>query len=153
MVGDYVCGHYFQGLESSENTRFLERLRGDARIGRNPFLVSDAMEASYVAVHLWAKAVALAGTADNLASIRQALCTIEFAGPGGPVRLDPSALNTRKHARVGRVKSDRTIEQVWSSPDAIIPVAYPGTRSSAQWELLLEELRGRWKGHWSSPSS
>ena len=48
MVGDYVCGHYFQGLKSAANDRFLERLRGDAKIDRNPFLVSDAMEASYV---------------------------------------------------------------------------------------------------------
>ena len=152
MVGDYVCGHYFQGLESAANARFLERLRGDAKIERNPFLVSDAMEASYVAVHLWAKAVAVAGTADDLGAVRRALGTIEFDGPGGVVRVDPSGLNTRKFCRVGRVKADRSIEQVWASSEAIAPIAYPGTRSSAQWGALLEEYRTRWNGHWSNPA-
>jgi urea transport system substrate-binding protein len=153
MIGDYVCGHYFQSLESAANGRFLERLRGDDRIERNPFLVSDAMEASYVAVHLWAKAVATAGTADDLSAVRRSLGKVEFVGPGGIVRVDPSGLNTRKHARVGRVTGDRNIEQVWASPEAIAPVAYPGTRSSAEWEALLEEYRTRWNGHWSNPGT
>ena len=153
MVGDYVCGHYFQTLKSAANDRFLERLRGDAKIEHNPFLVSDAMEASYVAVHLWAKAVALAGTADNSGAIRQALGTIEFLGPGGPVRVDPSAQETRKHSRVGQISADRSIEQVWSSPEPIPPIAYPGTRSADQWEALVEGYRTRWKGHWSNPAA
>jgi urea transport system substrate-binding protein len=108
------------------------------------------MEASYVGVHLWANAVAQAGTPDDLAAVRRALGTIEFDGPGGLVRVDPSGQNTKKHARVGRVKSDRSIEQVWSS-EAIAPIAYPGTRSSQEWETLLEEFRKRWNGHWSNP--
>jgi urea transport system substrate-binding protein len=153
MTGDYVCGHYFQGLESPANDRFIERLRGDARVAHNPFLVSDSMEASYVAVHLWAKAVARARTADDLHAVRRALGAIEFDGPGGLVRVDASDLNTKKHVRVGLVKSDRSIEQVWSSPEAIAPIAYPGTRSSRQWQALLEEYRTRWKGHWSNPTT
>jgi urea transport system substrate-binding protein len=111
------------------------------------------MEASYVAVHLWANAVAKAGTADDLVALRLALGNIEFAGPGGPVRVDPAAQNTRKHARVGRVKSDRSIELVWSSPDAIAPIAYVGTRSSAEWDTLIEGFRKRWRGHWSNPAA
>jgi urea transport system substrate-binding protein len=151
MVGDYVCGHYFQSAESDANTRFLGRLKASARLEKNPFLVSDAMEASYVAVHLWAKAVAAAGTPDDSKAVVRALGTIEFEGPGGLVWVDPSALNTRKHARVGRIESDRTIAEVWSSP-AITPIAYPGSRSSAEWEKLLEEYRTRWNGHWSNPA-
>src|SRR5262249_18056956 len=116
MVGDYVCGHYFQVVESDSNTRFLERLRASAKFQRNPFLVSDAMEASYVAVHLWAKAVAAARTPDDLKALTRALGTIEFEGPGGLVWLDPTALNTHKHARVGRIGPDRTIAEVSSSP-------------------------------------
>ena len=99
MVGDYVCGHYFQSVQSPENDRFLARLRGNAKIEQKPFLVSDAMEASYVAVHLWAQAVAQAGTADDLVALRRVLGNIEFVGPGGPVRVDPAAQNTRKRAR------------------------------------------------------
>jgi urea transport system substrate-binding protein len=152
MVGDYVCSHYFQTLRSPANDRFLERLRGDAKIEHNPFLVSDAMESSYVAVHLWAKAVALAGTPDDRESIRRALGSIEFVGPGGLVRVDPSTLDTRKHTRVGKISADRGIDLVWSSPNAIPPIAYPGSRSSAQWEALIEGFRSRWKGHWSNPN-
>ena len=72
MVGDFVCGHYLQTVRSDANDRFLERLRGDAKLDRDPFLVSDTMEASYVGVHLWAKAVTLAGTADDLPAVRGA---------------------------------------------------------------------------------
>ena len=69
------------------------------------------------------------------------------------VRVDPSAQNTRKHARVGRVRADRSIELVWSSPEPIVPIAYPGTRSSQEWEALLDGYRKRWNGHWSNPGT
>jgi urea transport system substrate-binding protein len=151
MVGDYVCGHYFQGVDSPANSRFIERLRGSAKFAQNPFLVSDAMEASYVAVHLWAQAVAATKTLDDLKAIRQALGKIEFEGPGGLVWVDPSELTTRKHARVGRIEANRSIAEVWSSP-AIAPIAFPGTRSSAEWEALLEKYRTLWNGHWSNPA-
>jgi hypothetical protein len=54
---------------------------------------------------------------------------------------------------VGRVKTDRSIEQVWSSPEPIAPIAYLGTRSSAQWDTMIEGFRKRWNGHWSNPAS
>ena len=49
-----------------------------------------------------------------------------------------------------RVRSDDTIEEVWSSPEPIIPVAYAHTRSTAAWEAVAEDLHRRWKGHWSN---
>ena len=82
MVGDYVGGHYFQGVESAANNQFLKRLRGDAKIDRKSFLVSDAMESSYVAIHLWAKAVSLAGTADDLEAVRRASGESNSRAPG-----------------------------------------------------------------------
>ena len=91
------------------------------------------------------------GTPDDLKAIRRALGKIEFEGPGGLVWVDPSELSTKKHARVGQVEPNRTISEVWTSP-AIAPIAYPGTRSSAQWEALLEKYRALWNGHWSNPA-
>jgi urea transport system substrate-binding protein len=150
MVGDYVCGHYLQSLKSPANDRFLERLQGDTNTDRDPVLVSDATEASYVGVHLWAKAVALAGNADNLDAVKDALGKTSFEGPSGIVRLDPQALNTSRHVRVGRVRLDHTIDQIWSSVEPLSPISCPPTRSEAQWETLIQGLRARWKGHWSN---
>jgi urea transport system substrate-binding protein len=152
MIGDYVCGHYFQGLESPENNRFLALLGGEKELGPG-HPVSDAMEAAYMGVHLWATAVARAGTLDDLGAIRRALVALKLAGPGGPVELDPVVQCDAKYCRVGRVDRDRTIKVVWSSPTLLKPVAYPATRTPGQWEELVRGLHDRWGGHWSNRGS
>src|SRR5262249_18705862 len=64
MAGDYAAWNYFQSLSTPENREFVKRFQ--ARYGADR-VVSDPMEAAYVAVHLWAQAVEAAGTADSAA--------------------------------------------------------------------------------------
>jgi urea transport system substrate-binding protein len=153
MVGDYVCGYYLDCRIPSANDRVADQMRGDDETDGSLSVISDATASSYVAVHLWAKAVGLAGSADDLGALSGTLGKVDFAGPCGLVRVESAGLSTRKHARVCSVRSDHTIEEVWSSPEAISPIAYPNTRSSAQWDAFAEELRMSWNGHWSNQGS
>jgi urea transport system substrate-binding protein len=149
MVGDYVCGHYFQCLDSSENRRFLERLGRDPKYGAIP-VVSDAMVATYMGVKLWAQAVKLAGTYSNIAALRTALVSLKLPGPGGPVQLDPVVLCDAKYARVARVDKERRIVIDWSSPRPVQPVAYPTTRTPDAWDEWIGRRHVEWGGHWSN---
>jgi hypothetical protein len=50
---------------------------------------------------------------------------LEFAGPGGPVRLDPKTQHTTKFFRLGRIRSDRQFDIVHASPAPLDPDPYP----------------------------
>jgi urea transport system substrate-binding protein len=149
MAGDYLCGHYYQSLDTRENARFLARLAGDPRIGDSP-VVSDAMVAAYMGVRLWAAAVARAGTYEDLGAVKRSMVASRLAGPGGPVQIDPNVLCDAKYSRVAQVGQDREITILWSSPSPVKPIAYPATRSRAQWDSLIEGFHARWGGYWSS---
>ncbi len=54
MVGDYAAWTYFQSIDIAENHEFVRAFR--QRYGQQRVL-TDPMEAAYVGVKLWAKAV------------------------------------------------------------------------------------------------
>jgi urea transport system substrate-binding protein len=107
------------------------------------------MVAAYMGVQLWAAAVTRAGTFEDLAAVRRALAALTLPGPGGAVKIDPATQCDAKFARIARVGADRSISIVWSSPLPYKPIAYPATRSRADWDALVATLHRRWGGHWS----
>ena len=50
---------------------------------------------------------------------------LEFAGPGGTVRLDPKTQHTTKSCRIGRIRGDRQFDIVHESDGPIDPDPYP----------------------------
>ena len=71
------------------------------------------------------QAVEKAGSFETEA-VRQAFRSgLEFAGPGGTVRLDPKTQHTAKYCRIGRIRLDRQFDIVWESPEPIHPDPYP----------------------------
>jgi urea transport system substrate-binding protein len=148
MAGDYLCGHYYQSLATRANQRFLTRLAADPRFGPD-VVVSDAMVAAYMGVHLWASAVGRARTFEDLPAIKHAMAALALPGPSGTVRIDPQAQCDAKYARVARVGDDRSINILWSSPTPEKPIVYPATRSRARWNALIDSLHAGWGGHWS----
>jgi urea transport system substrate-binding protein len=149
MAGDYLCGHYYQSLPTPENQRFLEQISESPRLGGN-LVVSDAMVAAYMGVHLWSAAVARAGTFEDFGAVRRAVVALSLPGPGGTVRLDPQSQCDAKFARVAQVGANREIAILWSSPAPVKPIAYPATRTRDQWDELILSLHDRWHGRWSS---
>ena len=148
MAGDYLCGHYYQCLETRENKRFLARTAQDPRLSNTP-VVSDGMVAAYMGVRLWASAVTRAGTFEDVAAVRRAIDTLTLPGPGGPVKIDPAVQCDAKYARVAQVGDEGEITIRWSSEAPVKPIAYPPTRTRAEWEKLIQALHARWGGHWS----
>ena len=144
FVGDYAAWNYFQSLDTDENRRFVEALR--LRAGR-PTTASDPMEAAYLGVHLWARAVEEAGAIAST-SVIQMLADQSFAAPGGVVYIDPATNHTWKTVRIGRIRSDGQFDIVWDSRRPVRPTPFPAYRSRAEWETFLNTLFNRWGGRW-----
>jgi len=124
---DHVEGHYgvscyFQSLATPANREWVTGFQEEFGHDR---VTDDPMEPDWCLVHLWKQAVEKAGSFATEA-VRQAFRdNLEFAGPGGPVRLDPKTQHTTKFCRIGRIRPDRQFDMVWESPDPIAPDPYP----------------------------
>jgi urea transport system substrate-binding protein len=144
VVGDYAAWTYFQSIDSPENRQFVERMR--RRLGPTA-AVSDPMEAAYISVHLWARAVQEVGSTDS-AAVLAAIGDQSFPAPQGVVYVDAISHNTWKTARIGRIRADGQFDIVWESGRPVRPTPYPAYRSRAEWDDFLAALFTRWGGHW-----
>jgi urea transport system substrate-binding protein len=147
VVGQYAAGNYFQSLDLPENKAFLRRVR--ARYGPDR-IVTDPMQTAYTLVHLWARAVRSAGR-DDVAAVRAALRGQRFDSPQGPVTIDPATLHTIQVSRVGRINEQGRFEEVFLSPQPVVPEPFPASRSRQQWQDLLEQCYRAWGGRWEQP--
>jgi urea transport system substrate-binding protein len=149
VVGQYAAGNYFQSLGLPENRAFLRRVR--ARWGPER-VVSDPMQTAYVLVHLWAQAVRAAGS-DDVRAVRAAIKGQHFDAPQGPVTIDPATLHTVEVSRVGRIDAEGHFQEVFLSPQPVVPEPFPASRSRQAWEAFLEDLHRRWGGRWKNPGT
>lgn len=147
LAGDYATRNYFQSIDSTENHRFVaafQRRYGPDRV------TSDVLEAAYIGTRLWAQAVSEAGS-DDVRAVRQAIGRQSYAAPEGMVYVDPDNRHIWKSVRVGRVRADGQIEEVWSSGKPVRPVPYPVTRTRPEWSRFLEAHYSRWEQQWANP--
>jgi urea transport system substrate-binding protein len=147
VQGDFAAWNYFQSIDLPENKNFLDRFHARFDPDR---VVSDPMEAAYIAVHLWAMAVQAAGS-DDVNAIRQAIHNQSFDAPEGKVTIDPQTHHLSKFIRIGQITGNGHFEIVYCSDGPISPVPYPPTRSKADWDALLTDLHLLWGGHWANP--
>jgi urea transport system substrate-binding protein len=145
-IGDYGAWNYFQSIERPENKAFVSRFR--SRYGSRR-VVADPMEASYVGVHLWARAVEAADD-ESARAVRQSLQSQSFDAPEGLVRIDPENQYAWKTMRLGKVVAGGQFEVMWSSERPLRPEPFASSRSPASWTELLSDLFRRWDGHWSA---
>jgi urea transport system substrate-binding protein len=147
VQGDYAAWNYFQNIDLPANQEFARGFR--ERFGAERIL-SDPMEAAYIAVHLWAQALQSAGRADASA-IREAIGHQSLNAPEGKVSIDPATHHLSKFVRIGRVKENGRFEIVYCSDGPITPIPYPATRSRADWDTVLADLHLLWGGQWANP--
>jgi urea ABC transporter urea binding protein len=117
IIGHLVVWNYFQTVDTSENQKFVKAYK--TRYGQNR-VTDDPIEAAYLGVYLWKQAVEKAGSIE-VAKVRQAAKNIEFAAPSGKVKIDAETQHTWKTVRIGKVRSDGQIEEVWNSGEPIQP--------------------------------
>jgi urea transport system substrate-binding protein len=122
VKGHYAVSCYFQSLDTQANHAWVNGFRREFGHDR---VTGDPMEPDWCLVHLWKQAVEKAGSFETEA-VRQAFREgLEFAGPGGPMRLDPKTQHTTKFFRIGRIRGDRQFDIVHTSPAPIDPEPYP----------------------------
>jgi urea ABC transporter urea binding protein len=150
--GDYAAWNYFQSIDRPENHAFIKRFR--TRYGPQR-VTTDPMEASYIAVNLWAQA-AEAVDANDTGAMRQAVCQQRFEAPEGVVRVDSDTQHIWKTVRVGQIGVDNQFEIVWSSERPVRPEPFPTSRPREAWKAFLVERYRSWGGRWTpapSPAS
>jgi urea transport system substrate-binding protein len=142
----YSVASYFQSLSNPVNRDFIKRLK--ARYPTRP--ANDPMATAFSGVHLWAQAVAEAGST-NADTIRRALRRQEFDGPEGMIRIDPTTQYAVRATMVGQAAGNREFEVVFVSPKPVVPEPFPGPRTRAQWEQFLQGLYKQWGDRWEGP--
>ena len=120
MLGHLVAWNYFQTTDTPANTKFVAAYKakfGDDRV------TDDPIEAGYFGVYLWAAAVEKAGSTE-VGAVKAAAGGIQFDAPGGVVTVNGDNQHVSKTVRVGKVRADGQIDEVWNSGAPVEPDPY-----------------------------
>lgn len=125
LIGEAAAGHlsssvYFSTIASPENSRFTASW--DARFGHLGRACADA-EATYIAVHLLGRAVALASET-GFSAVREAARGLRFAAPQGEVAIDPKNLHCAMRPRIGRSTGQGTFDLLYEQNGPVSPDPY-----------------------------
>jgi urea transport system substrate-binding protein len=145
-VGDYAAWTYFQSVVTPENEAFVRKFQ--EKYPQRP--VTDPMEAAYVGVKLWARAVEEVKSLEPK-QIRRAMLNQRLKGPGGEVRIDADTQHCYKTPRIGQIQADGQFKIVWAAPQPVAPEPYPATRTAAEWRAMIHDLYTGWGNRWAAP--
>lgn len=125
---DHCDGHiasatYFGSLDAAENRDFVARFH--ARFGSDK-PVSMWSEGAYFQVHLFAKALAQAGTLHTQKLVEAALGQ-SFEAPEGRVSIEPENHHAWLTPRIGIMRPDGVFEIVWQAKAPVRPDPYLAT--------------------------
>jgi len=145
IAGDYAAWSYFDSLDTPESkdfvARFQQRYPGRA--------ITDAMEAAYSSVLLWAAAVEDSKSFDPK-TVRRTMLTIRPMTPSGELRIDPDNNHAYKTPRIGQIQPDGQCLIVWSADKPLAPNPFPESRTSVEWKAFLNDLYNGWNKNWSA---
>ncbi|MFO0912997.1 MAG: transporter substrate-binding protein [Pirellulales bacterium] len=144
--GDYAAWTYFQSIDTPENRDFVARFQAKYPL-RN---VTDPMEAAYVGVRLWAAAVEAAGSFEP-DKMRRSLLNLRMVAPSGSTRVDPDTQHLYKTPRIGQMRGTKQFQIVWTAPAPLEPEPFPRSRTVAEWNAFLTDLRRGWGDRWTAP--
>jgi len=117
VVGQLVAWNYYQTTPGAKNEAFVKAYK--AKYGADR-VTDDPIEAGYVGVKLWAKAVEKAGST-NPEKVKAASKGLTFDAPEGKVTIDGENQHIFKTARIGKLQPDGLIKQVGGSDAPIKP--------------------------------
>jgi urea transport system substrate-binding protein len=118
LKGHFTTWNYFQTLQSPENFAFVTAYKDTYGQDR---VTSAPLQNAYAAVYLWK---ALVETAESTAvdDVRAAANEeLELIAPDGPVRIDSETQHLYNSARIGIIREDGLIDEVWHSETALAP--------------------------------
>ena len=129
LKGHYAAWNYFMTVDNPANKKFVEAFK--AKYGAER-VTNDPMEAGYIAVNIWAQAVAKAGKADDLEAVRAAALGQEFDAPEGKVKMENSH-HLSKYVRIGEVTADGQFKIVSATDKTVEPLP---------WNQFVTETKG-----------
>jgi urea transport system substrate-binding protein len=125
MAGQLVAWNYYQTTNTPENSKFVEAYKKKFGADR---VTSDPAEAAYIGVKIWAAAANKAGSTD-VAKVREATKGLEFQAPEGLVKVNADNQHISKTVRIGKIRADGLIDEVWSTGKPVEPDPYLETYS------------------------
>jgi len=120
VVGQLVAWNYYETTNTPENTKFVAAYK--AKYGADR-VTDDPIEAGYFGVYLWKLAVEKAGSTD-VDAVRKAAKGISFAAPEGKVTIDGDTQHTYKTVRIGKIRADGLIDEIWATGGPVKPDPY-----------------------------
>jgi len=117
IAGQYVAWNYYQTTPGAKNEAFVKAYK--AKYGADR-VTDDPIEAGYVGVNLWAKAVEKAGST-NVEKVKAASKGLTFDAPEGLVTVDGDNQHIYKTARIGKLQPNGLINEVGGSGKPIKP--------------------------------
>ncbi len=117
IAGHLVVWNYFQTVDTPENRKFVKAYK--EKYGQDR-VTDDPIEAAYLSVYLWKQAVEKAGSTE-VVKVRKAAKNIEFTAPSGQVKIDAKTQHTWKTVRIGKVRLDGQIDEIWNSGKPVSP--------------------------------
>lgn len=122
LKGHMVSWNYYQTTDTDKNEAFVRAYKGEYGEDR---VTSDPAEAAYDAVYLWAAACEKAESFE----VDDILKTIEAGGisfdaPEGTVEIEGSNHHLSKPVRIGQIKEDGLIYEVYATDRAVTPDPY-----------------------------
>ena len=122
LKGHMVSWNYYETTDTPENKAFVEAYK--AKFGESR-VTSDPAEAAYDAVYLWKAACEKAGSFD-VDAVKEAIAggDISFNAPEGTVTINGTNQHLTKPVRIGEIRDDGLIYEVYSTPTAVDPDPY-----------------------------
>ena len=128
LAGNYVAWTYFETIDSNKNHKFVNDYK--AKYGEN-MKIGDPVASGYMAVYLWASACEKAESFET-EPVRIAAKGLNYIAPEGMVSIEGSNQHLNRKARIGVIKSDGQIQEVWSTPNPVRPDPYLSTYAWAR---------------------
>lgn len=119
VEGQLVAWNYYQTTNTPENDAFVKAYKAAYGAER---VTDDPIEAGYFGVYLWKALVEAAASAD-VDAIKEIAKTanIEFKAPGGLVKINGENHHTWKTVRIGKIRADGLIDEVFASDGPVNP--------------------------------
>ena len=119
IAGHLVAWNYYQTTDTPENKTFVaayKKAYGEDRV------TDDPIEAGYFGVYLWKAMVEKVGKFEvDAVKAAAKTDTISFQAPEGLVKVDGESQHTWKTVRIGKVRADGLIDEVFSSKEPVKP--------------------------------
>jgi len=144
MSGDFVVLSYLQNLKTPQNRDFIRRLSSE--FGKES-IAGDTIEAIYLGVHLWAKAV-VAANSSQVDQVRKYASGKSIQGASGMLYIEEETQHSWKYMHIAKINENNLLESAWRSKVPIAPTPFPATRTRQQWQQYLDELYKGWGNRW-----